>query len=145
MNRKFLDETVVRKGCLFSYDELSNILSSANKSRVEISNDLGHKMYGRIYNDDNIITAIKRLQDSAFENSLRDPSFEGCFWRTQNINIPKTSILKKTKNVDYYLLINSDGDICVKAAQEIGENDYLVAEMITAYDFIFNNCKINIV
>uniref|UniRef100_A0AC34GQF5 BTB domain-containing protein n=1 Tax=Panagrolaimus sp. ES5 TaxID=591445 RepID=A0AC34GQF5_9BILA len=141
----YYEQLYLRKNFLFSGDELSNILLSANKSRVEVGNEEGHRMYGRICNDHDVINAIKNLQDSEVEASQRNSSFEGCFWQTK-IDKPKCAILGKKKTVDYYLLINSVGNICVKATSEIvDDDDYLLAEMTTVDDFIFNNCKINIV
>uniref|UniRef100_A0AC35FR46 Uncharacterized protein n=1 Tax=Panagrolaimus sp. PS1159 TaxID=55785 RepID=A0AC35FR46_9BILA len=87
MEISFFTKYVVKRGFIFTFDELSDILESVQSNvKVKITNEYGQSVYGLLPKENNAVSVIKSLQDQ-FSISV--------FWKT-NCRMPSTpSPLKK--------------------------------------------------
>uniref|UniRef100_A0A914R0Y0 BTB domain-containing protein n=1 Tax=Panagrolaimus davidi TaxID=227884 RepID=A0A914R0Y0_9BILA len=142
MNIKFLNRFVVKKGFIFSYDELSEILDFvSSRAKVKVINSKGQTMVGMLQNDSAItanIKSLKNVQSSSIKSIY-------AYWKT-NFEVPSTgSSLKKRDDVKWYFFCRN-GLLGVIHFTAISHDDYLLAEMtpgISRFDTT-EKCKIEI-
>uniref|UniRef100_A0A914P3V7 BACK domain-containing protein n=1 Tax=Panagrolaimus davidi TaxID=227884 RepID=A0A914P3V7_9BILA len=128
MKLSFLHNFVVKKGFLFSFDELSEILENAEselKVKVMITSANGKSLNCMLPLGSHAIENIKSLKTSFNCVSYR----QYLYWRTE-FKIPSTpSPLKKRNGVEWYLHYFGLGHIGVSHHSLIDDSDYLIAEM----------------
>uniref|UniRef100_A0A914R840 BTB domain-containing protein n=1 Tax=Panagrolaimus davidi TaxID=227884 RepID=A0A914R840_9BILA len=145
MKLSFLISFVVKKGFLFSYDELSEMLENAEselKIKVKITNSYGQSISCMLPHDSPAIENIKSLKKSFPFESYDQYQY----WQTQFKRPTTPSPLKKRDGVEWYLLYLRRGQIGVFHNSIIHDNYYLIAEM-TAETSGFGctgDCKIEI-
>uniref|UniRef100_A0AC35FGG8 Uncharacterized protein n=1 Tax=Panagrolaimus sp. PS1159 TaxID=55785 RepID=A0AC35FGG8_9BILA len=126
----FLDSFLVRNF------EISNM----HMRKVKITNTKEESIYGKIPCDSDFIEMINSLKN-------RQPNFKNLSsleWKADS-NLPSDpSPLVKRDGVKWYLVRLHDGGICVKEAQYVQNNDYLIAEMQTSGFDMYDQCKIEI-
>uniref|UniRef100_A0A914P952 Uncharacterized protein n=1 Tax=Panagrolaimus davidi TaxID=227884 RepID=A0A914P952_9BILA len=142
MKLTFLMDYVVRRGFLFTYNKLAEILTNANSYvRVKITNSNGQTIFGDLQRDNCATEFIKTLMNRVSVNA--DSSY--IYWNRVS-TVPSTpSPLKKKDGVKWYLIYFNNGFIGVKYTGDINSNYYLLAEMHSETDFQFTQkCKIEI-
>uniref|UniRef100_A0A914QWX9 BTB domain-containing protein n=1 Tax=Panagrolaimus davidi TaxID=227884 RepID=A0A914QWX9_9BILA len=136
----FFTKYVVKKGFIFNFDELSDILESVQSNvKVKITNLHGQSVYGLLPKENSAVSIIKSLQQKC---SLY--KYSAVFWKI-NCDMPSTpSALKKRIGAKCYLRLFVDGYIGIST--DHADKNYLLAEMFSEYDFEFTQkCKIEIV
>uniref|UniRef100_A0A914PZA1 BTB domain-containing protein n=1 Tax=Panagrolaimus davidi TaxID=227884 RepID=A0A914PZA1_9BILA len=132
----------VKRGFLFSHDKLSNILGSIHGDiEVKVTNSVGNSICGYLQNN-SAIEIIKTLKNRESDNDV----YNVIYWKTECKKPSTPSLLKKRVGIEWYLIYFNDGSIgVVNNSFEIGQNNYLLAEMIAETDFkITSKCKIEI-
>uniref|UniRef100_A0A914P5D6 BTB domain-containing protein n=1 Tax=Panagrolaimus davidi TaxID=227884 RepID=A0A914P5D6_9BILA len=140
MNTNFLIDFVVVKGFLFSYKELSEILDSAFRVKVKVTNSSGKSIIGMLSKDSGIVENIKSLK-----NCLSCKT-SWVYWNEKQIKIPSVpSQIMKRDGTEWYLIC-FNGSIGAMHYSLITSQYYLLAEMIPeTFGFeITENCKIEI-
>uniref|UniRef100_A0A914PZ73 BTB domain-containing protein n=1 Tax=Panagrolaimus davidi TaxID=227884 RepID=A0A914PZ73_9BILA len=136
MEISFFTKYVVKRGFIFTFDELSDILENVQSNvKVKITNEYGQSIYGLLPKENNAVNVIKSLKCSGALG----------YWIT-NCRMPSTpSPLKKRIGAKCYLFYFGDGDIGIYTNPR--DDDYLLAEMFSDSDIKFTtrNCKIEIV
>uniref|UniRef100_A0A914PLU7 Uncharacterized protein n=1 Tax=Panagrolaimus davidi TaxID=227884 RepID=A0A914PLU7_9BILA len=142
MSMNFMIKFVVKKGFLFSCDELSEILDAAFRVKVKITNVHGKLIICNIPFYSDIIENIKSLKNRPCDNT--NPSYYA-FWNEPQIKNPSVpSQIKKRDEIEWYLYC-ADGEIgVVHRSYNIPNTCTLIAEMIpeTSGFQITRNCKI---
>uniref|UniRef100_A0A914PG01 BTB domain-containing protein n=1 Tax=Panagrolaimus davidi TaxID=227884 RepID=A0A914PG01_9BILA len=125
MNLKFLNRFVVKKGFLFSYNELSEILDFVcSRVTVKVINSKSQHVSGMLQNDSAIVANINSLKN------VRSFSFVKTAWWGTNFKVPSTrSSLKKRDGVDWYLFYYRSGELGMAHCTKIHNDYYLLAEM----------------
>uniref|UniRef100_A0AC35FFZ5 BTB domain-containing protein n=1 Tax=Panagrolaimus sp. PS1159 TaxID=55785 RepID=A0AC35FFZ5_9BILA len=128
MKLSFLHSFVVKKGFLFSYDELSEILENAEsalKIKVRITSANGKSINCMLPHDSHAIEIIKSLK-----NSFNYVSYGQYLYWQPVFKKPSTfSSLKKRIGVEWYLVYCGSGQIGVFNHSYIDGSHYLIAEM----------------
>uniref|UniRef100_A0AC35FRU2 Uncharacterized protein n=1 Tax=Panagrolaimus sp. PS1159 TaxID=55785 RepID=A0AC35FRU2_9BILA len=140
MEIRFFTEYVVKRGFIFSFDELSDILESVQSNeKVKITNEDGESIYGLLPKESDAVSVIKSLLD---ECAL----FPVC-WETNCKKSSTPSPLKKRIGGKCFLFYFFDfGSVYIAIYADPTNDDYLLAEMFSESDFKFTkNCKIEIV
>uniref|UniRef100_A0A914P8Z0 BTB domain-containing protein n=1 Tax=Panagrolaimus davidi TaxID=227884 RepID=A0A914P8Z0_9BILA len=103
----YIHRFVVKKGFLFSYDELSEILDFVySPVTVKVINSKGQPIFGMLLNDSAIVANIKSLYNNKSMSSRGTP------WWPTNVKVPSTqSTLKKRDDVEWYLFYYFNGDL----------------------------------
>uniref|UniRef100_A0A914QL55 BTB domain-containing protein n=1 Tax=Panagrolaimus davidi TaxID=227884 RepID=A0A914QL55_9BILA len=147
MRPSFLHGYVVKRGFLFTYDDLSDILlKQTNVRTVKVTNKHGQTIYGNLTNDDDAVGAIESLK-----NHESRGGFRCSYWETK-CKVPSASIqLKKRDGVKWYLIyrltpyVKLFAVITAECIYNSGYFDYLLAEMNSDTDFVCTDkCKIEI-
>uniref|UniRef100_A0A914P3A9 BTB domain-containing protein n=1 Tax=Panagrolaimus davidi TaxID=227884 RepID=A0A914P3A9_9BILA len=137
MELNFLHNFVVRRGFLFSYDELADILGNSNV-KVKITNLYGQTIFGDLPRNScatKIIKTLKDCESEIFTKANTDSSY--IYWNRVS-TVPSTpSSLKKKDGVKWYLIYWNNGSLGVKCTADIRHRHYLLAEMNSETDFQF--------
>uniref|UniRef100_A0A914QT08 Uncharacterized protein n=1 Tax=Panagrolaimus davidi TaxID=227884 RepID=A0A914QT08_9BILA len=142
MNLNFLHRFVVKKGFLFSYDELSEILDFVySRVTVKVTNSKGQTIFGMLPDDSAIVANIKSLKN------VQSMSFRATPWWLRDFKVPSTrSSLKKRDDVEWYLFYYFNGGLGMAHRTAIHKSYYLLAEMTpgtSGFD-IDGKCEIEI-
>uniref|UniRef100_A0A914R1U0 BTB domain-containing protein n=1 Tax=Panagrolaimus davidi TaxID=227884 RepID=A0A914R1U0_9BILA len=147
MKLDFLHTFVVKKGFLFSYDELSEILNVAKGKttfyvKIKITNSNGKSIICMLPNNSDIVDNIKSLKNHPCDCLTTQYTY----WNGKQIEIPSIpSQIKKRDGIEWYLFCDSGG-IGVVHHSYYYNDVFLLAEMTPeTSDFVFTeNCKIDI-
>uniref|UniRef100_A0A914Q601 BTB domain-containing protein n=1 Tax=Panagrolaimus davidi TaxID=227884 RepID=A0A914Q601_9BILA len=149
MKLDFLIDFVVKKGFLFSFEELSEILNvvKANETpvKVKITNVNGKSIICMLPYNSEIVEIIKSLKGRPCSYAY-PPYF--AFWCVRPIKIPSVpSQIKKRDGVDWYLYCVNALIGVVHHSHNITSDLYFIAEMTAESSGfeITQNCKIEIV
>uniref|UniRef100_A0A914P7B6 BTB domain-containing protein n=1 Tax=Panagrolaimus davidi TaxID=227884 RepID=A0A914P7B6_9BILA len=146
MKLDFLINYVVKKGFLFSFEKLSEILNSAQANinfyvKVKITNEHGKSISCMLPNNSDFVDNINSLKNRRCTGYCRQIAY----WTEPQIKIPSTkSQIKKRNGIEWYLYCNN-GAIGVMQYSTI-TTEYLIAEMIaeTSSFEITYYCKVEI-
>uniref|UniRef100_A0A914QZW3 Uncharacterized protein n=1 Tax=Panagrolaimus davidi TaxID=227884 RepID=A0A914QZW3_9BILA len=148
MKLDFLIDFVVKKGFLFSFEELSDILNfvKANEGfvKVKITNSNGESVIGLLPNDSDIVENIKSLKNRPCDYS---GPLNCAYWFEINIDRPSVpSQIKKRDGIGWYLFCFITLIGVISSSHNIPSDLYLLAEMNpeTSGFEITENCKIEI-
>uniref|UniRef100_A0A914PSL9 BTB domain-containing protein n=1 Tax=Panagrolaimus davidi TaxID=227884 RepID=A0A914PSL9_9BILA len=144
MDTVFFIKFVSRKYYIFSDDDWDKILYARSRFYVQISDENGKKMKGELQCTEMkyVVDIIKSQKDMPCFTFRYSSSH---FWNTKKQKPKTPSKLVKNKNIGWYLVLNSAGDISIKRGNGLHESDYLLAEMFAEDGFILNtNCKIEV-
>uniref|UniRef100_A0A914PMP7 BTB domain-containing protein n=1 Tax=Panagrolaimus davidi TaxID=227884 RepID=A0A914PMP7_9BILA len=139
---KLFEKPLVKRGFLFSYDELSDILDNAKPApKIKITNENGKSVICMLPNNSDIVEIIKSLKNRPCDFSRA----QYAYWRETQIEVPSIpSQIKRRNDVEWYLYCPYGG-IGVIQYSSISSH-YLLAEMTpgTSGFEITQNCKIEI-
>uniref|UniRef100_A0A914PB97 Uncharacterized protein n=1 Tax=Panagrolaimus davidi TaxID=227884 RepID=A0A914PB97_9BILA len=145
MNISFLHTFVVKRGFLFSYDELSDILDNAEPApKVKITNSYGESIIGLLPYNCDIVENIKSLKNHPHDYS--DLPYKALWTGAQIKRWSVPSPIDERDGIEWYLYYHNGGiGIINRSCTNISEL-YLVAEMTleTSEFEITKNCKIEI-
>uniref|UniRef100_A0A914Q9N1 Uncharacterized protein n=1 Tax=Panagrolaimus davidi TaxID=227884 RepID=A0A914Q9N1_9BILA len=124
----FLHTFVVKKGFIFSYDELSDILeNSKGNFKVKITNENNQILSCILPRDSNSIKDIISLKFSQAVNGFPN---NWLYWEETTFKYPSIpSQLKKRDDIEWYLVYYKDGRLGIRSPSLIDEDFYLIAEM----------------